>query len=310
MSAVRFLGSGLGVRGWWSLQGRFCCLTVWVCGVGLGERVLTRRCHCCARGPRPGSCPLVSISWRVKWWSRTERSQSGLWLHPKPAPSFGYTQVLSLKTGGRGHQIPVLVSSGLPGGSDKFLSPRRWQPELFLEQLVVGEFPFGSGWGRESWAGEVPCRDRAGPSSSTSPGTERPPRSPEVLGPCEHLPFNPEPRPSRSSAEATLQGTGLCPASHCWDPLTLSSHLGLLSLSLRVCLASDRETGPRDLWGLDLGCLSAPAFPLTTRRVGAASGPGPSAWHGLCHCPGWRGSHWVIPDFPELPRLRGKWKKY
>lgn len=83
-----------------------------------------------------------------------------------------------------------LVSSGLPGGSDKFLSPRRWQPELFLEQLVVGEFPFGSGWGRESWAGEVPCGDRAGPSSSTSPGTERPPRSPEVPGLCEHLPFN------------------------------------------------------------------------------------------------------------------------
>ena len=216
----------------------------------------------------------------------------------------------ALKTGGHCHQIPVLVSSGLPGGSDKFLSPRRWQPELFLEQLVVGEFPFGSGWGQESWAGEVPCRDRAGPSSSTSPGTERPPRSPEVLGPCEHLPFNPEPRPSRSSAEATLQGTGLCPASHCRDPLTLSSHLGLLSLSLRVCLASDRETGPRDPWGLDLGCLSAPTVPLTTRRVGAASGPGPSAWHGLCHCRGWRGSYWVIPDFPELPRLRGKWEKY
>lgn len=107
VSAVRFLGSVLGVRGWWSLQGRLCCLTVWVCGVGLGERVLARRCHCCDRGPGPGSCSLVSISWRVKWGSRTGRSQSGLWLHPKPAPSFGYTQVLSLKTGGRCHQIPV-----------------------------------------------------------------------------------------------------------------------------------------------------------------------------------------------------------
>lgn len=206
------------------------------------------------------------------------------------------------------------MSSGLPGGSDKFLSPQRWQPELFLEQLVVGEFPFGSGWGWESWAGEVPCGDQAGPSSSTSPGTEKPPRSPEVLGPCEHLPFNPEPTPSRSSSGATLQGTGLCPASHCQEPLTLSSPLGLLSLPLRVCLASDREaletSGAWAHRALDLGCLSATAVPLTTHLVGTASGPGPSAWHGLCHCPGWRGSHWVIPDFPELPRLRGKWKKY
>lgn len=33
-----------------------------------------------------------------------------------------------------------LVSVGLAGGCDKFHSPQRWQPELFLEQRVVGEF--------------------------------------------------------------------------------------------------------------------------------------------------------------------------
>ncbi|XP_069438613.1 serine/threonine-protein kinase Nek6 isoform X2 [Ovis canadensis] len=47
------------------------------------------------------------------------------------------------------------------------------------------------------------------PPLRASPGTERPPRSPEVLGPCEHLPFNPEPRPSWSSSEATLQARAL-----------------------------------------------------------------------------------------------------
>lgn len=73
--------------------------------------------------------------------------------------------------------------------------------ELFLGQRVVGEFPFGSDWGWESWAGEVPYRDRAGPSSFTRPGTGRPPRSPEAPAPHIHpLPRAEQPF-SRASQE-------------------------------------------------------------------------------------------------------------
>lgn len=55
---------------------------------------------------------------------------------------------------------------------------------------MVGEFPFGSSWGRESSAGEVPYGDRACPPFFTSPGTERPPRSPEAPALSAH----PQPR--------------------------------------------------------------------------------------------------------------------
>ena len=102
-----------------------------------------------------------------------------------------------------GFQSPV--STGLPGGCDKFHSPRRWQPELFLEQSVVGEFPFGSGWGRESWAGESPAQRQGRPPFLHPPWHRGhpDPRGPRRLTSTD-LPW--------SFSGATLQGTGLCPA--------------------------------------------------------------------------------------------------
>lgn len=153
----------------------------------------------------------------------------------------------------------------------------------------MGEFPFGSGWGRESWAGEVPYGGRASLSSFTSSSTGHP----DTQRPWHRAStFNPEPsRPSPSFSRATLQGTSLCPASCSGEPLTLSCHLGLLPLPWRVCPVSDWEESLRDL--LHLGSQSTRPWlylrhhcHLTLLQVGAARRPIPSAWYDLCHSPG------------------------
>lgn len=147
-----------------------------------------------------------------------------------------------------------LVSIGLPGGCDKLQSPQRWQPELFLEQHVVGEFPLGSGWGWVSWAGEVPYRAGLAPLPTPalaprghpdlqSPGTEC---SPSTLSQTDL------PRASSQGPLCKVPGFVLPPAVG--NPSPFPS-------PWRVCPASDQEASPRDLRHLgseapELGCTS------------------------------------------------------
>lgn len=186
------------------------------------------------------------------------------------------------------------VSIRLPGNYDKFHSPQRWQPELFLEQPVVGEFPFGSSWGQESSAGEVPYRDRACPpflrrpwhreatQVPRSPGTKC---SPSTPGQADLLRASQEPLckvpafalppavGNLSPSPATWGCCCLCPGG-CAQQVTRSQGQGASDVWTHrvpdLCCTSALCHLTTSRWKLPMGQCYQPDMTFATTQVGGA----------------------------------------
>lgn len=156
----------------------------------------------------------------------------------------------------------------------------------------MGEFPFGSGGEPESWAGEVPYRGRANllPSPALAQRGHPDPRRSR-----HHACIYPQPRAEQTFPRASQEplckvpAFALPPAVGNPSPFLATWGYCLCSRECAQQMTRRQAQETSRAWAYkapDLGCTSVTTAHLTTCLMRAASGPVPSAWHDLCHCPG------------------------
>lgn len=159
---------------------------------------------------------------------------------------------------------------------------------------------FGSGWGQEGWAGEVPYGDRPGPSPS-----------PALAQRGHPAPRRPWHHASTHNSELSRPSPKLLRShfARCWPLPCLrlgeTSHPflppGAATFALKVYRSSDREADLKNLQILGSGHL--PGCSLASTAHSISHGPVPSAWHDLCHHPGGGGDFLPAGFTLSDPRL-------